>query len=291
LIERFPGERWWPTLVLIYSPQQILVIPSVLLAAYFIRFKKWSAAIITILPAGLILMMLLGAPIQKNTSDNPSDLRILTWNLYRGQAGPSLPEMVTHVWPDVICIQEGTPWSRKHLEKMLDKPQFRGWYSTECGELIILSRLPMKRLGTTHSALWASVDVNGEEVVIINAHFTAPFDARISDLVNPAKLNGAVRLRNKQTSQILDQLPTDKPAVLCGDLNTPPNSAIYRILKSEMIDAFMETGSGFGLSYYRKLPLVRIDHIMVTPNITPVRCWMPKTAVSNHKPVCADLDI
>ncbi|HOP79630.1 MAG TPA: endonuclease/exonuclease/phosphatase family protein, partial [Armatimonadota bacterium] len=101
----------------------------------------------------------------------------------------------------------------------------------------------------------------------------------------------AVRLRNKQTSQILDQLPTDKPAVLCGDLNTPPNSAIYRILKSEMIDAFMETGSGFGLSYYRKLPLVRIDHIMVTPNITPVRCWMPKTAVSNHKPVCADLDI
>ncbi|MEN6371700.1 MAG: endonuclease/exonuclease/phosphatase family protein [Armatimonadota bacterium] len=289
-LERFPGERWWPTLLLVYMPQQVWLMPPIILTVYMIIRHKWWLAVISIVPVAFVLIFLIGMSLPQASPKMPSQLRILTWNLYYGRGGSRLPELFTQTMPDIICLQEADPWAQKHLDEMLSRPQFRGWSSKVCGELVILSRFPLKRLGTTHSALWAAADVDGEEVVIANTHFAVPFKPRLSSMT-PGNICAADDLRMKQATEILNELPADVPVIVCGDFNTPPNTRIYRMLGSHMTNAFKRRGQGLGLSYKRELPMVRIDHIFSKGSIEPVQCWMPKIDASNHRPMCADFSL
>ena len=290
-LQRFPGERWWPTLLLVYSPQQIWAVPSIALAIFFLVRKKWITAAGAMAPILLVLTVLIGPPGFRSQSGERSDLRVLTWNLYYGKGGPSIPELAISTLPDVICLQEANPWAEKCLEEMLTLPQFKDWHSKVCGELVILSRFPLKRTGTTYSALWVTANIDGREVMIVCAHLAAPYDVRPPTFLDRKKLQAINKLRKVQIDDLMEHLSTDRPAIICGDFNTPPNSGIYRMITSKLTDSFKEAGSGFGLSYKREFPLVRIDHIFVSRQIKPVRCWQPKVNASNHRPLCADIQL
>jgi endonuclease/exonuclease/phosphatase (EEP) superfamily protein YafD len=255
-LQRFPGERWWPTLLLVYSPQQIWVIPSLILAAFFLFRRKWTPAASAVAPIVLVLIMLIGLPELRSQANGRSDIRVLTWNLYYGRGGSSIPELAASTLPDVICLQEANPWAEKHLLKMLTLPQFENWHSKVCGELVILSRFPLKRLGTTNSALWVSMNIDENEVVIANVHLAAPFEVKLSNFLNPRELQSANISRTRQVEELLSHTMMNKPIIICGDFNTPPNSSIYRAITSELTDSFRQAGSGFGLSYKRTFPLV-----------------------------------
>lgn len=237
----------------------------------------------------VVLTVLVGMPLPRSNQAGKAQLRVLSWNLYYGRGGPHVAELARKVWPDVICLQEADPWAETGLSELLSLPQFDGWDSETCGELVILSRFRIKRLGTTHSALWVELDVGGQDLVIANAHFGLPYTPRRPGTMKPGRLEASDRLRMSQARQIIEELPVDRPAIVCGDFNTPPNSKIYRMLTSVMRDSFRKAGSGMGLSYQRRKPMVRIDHIFVSRGITPVRCWMPDIAASNHRPISADL--
>lgn len=289
-LERFPGERWWPTLLLTYSPQVIWAIPSVAILACALVRRQWLSAAGTAALVGIVAVALMGIPIPRNPPGGTSDFRVLTWNLYHGRGGDALPELAQTVWPDVVCLQEANPWAGEGIPMILNLPQFAGWHSKICGELVILSRFPLKRLGTTHSALWVSANVDGREVVIVNAHLAVPFVPGAM-MLSPGRLYEADRLRQKQMSEILTGLPEDYLVVVCGDFNTPPNTRIYRSLRSRLINSFERSGRGTGLTFLKRLPLVRIDHIFVSDAMEPVRCWTPRAGASNHRPLCADIRI
>ncbi|MEN6519831.1 MAG: endonuclease/exonuclease/phosphatase family protein [Armatimonadota bacterium] len=289
-LERFPGERWWPTLLLTYMPQQMWLIPPVILTIYMLIHHKWWLATVSVVPAIFVLVFLMAVPFPHSSPKMPSQLRVLTWNLYYGRGGSRLPVLFTQAMPDIICLQEANPWALRHLDETLALPKFKGWNAKVCGELVILSRFSLKRLGTTHSALWVSADVDGEEVVIANVHFAVPFKPRLSSMT-PGNVGAADSLRMKQADEILRALPPGVPTIVCGDFNTPPNTRIYRELSSVMTNAFKSSGSGLGLSYKRQIPMVRIDHIFSKGNISPVKCWMPKIDASNHRPMCADFSL
>lgn len=290
VLQRFPGERFWLTLLFTYIPQQIWLIPPVFITVFMLLHHKWWLAAGSIVPVFLVLLLLMGAPVPKSAPKLQSQLRVLTWNLFYGKGGPSLDELYIQTMPDIICLQEANPWAGKSLDKTLDLPQFKGWHASVCGELVILSRFPLKRLGTTHSALWVAADVDGKEVVIVDVHFAVPFKPKLSNMT-PDKIRAADDLRMMQTKEVLEGIPAGRPTIVCGDFNTPPNTRIYRMLGSRMKNSFQSAGKGIGLSYKREFPIVRIDHIFSKGSLEPVRCWMPKINASNHRPVCADFMI
>ena len=289
LLERFPGERWWPTLLLIYLPQLILTIPSILLAAYFLKRKQWLQTALAIAALLVALTMLVGMPLPHAQSQKRAQLRIVSWNVHFGHGGPAVAELARKTWPDIICLQEANPWAEKDLDKLLSLPIFRGWHSKTCGELVILSRFPLKWLRTTHSALWVSADLGGQKIVIVNAHFAQPYKPFFSPISNLPDIYSIERFRRLQMRQIIENLPTDKPVVVCGDFNTPPNTMIYRTFASNLTDSFQHTGKGMGLSYPRQFPLTRIDHIFVGSGAAPLRCFQPEIKASDHRPLCADV--
>lgn len=83
--------------------------------------------------------------------------------------------------------------------------------------------------------------------------------------------------------------PGAQPVILGGDFNAPPSDPIQRQIRRDFSDAFIEAGTGWGNTYQRRIPVLRIDQIHATRHFTPVRCRTVTTRHSDHRMVVADL--
>ena len=83
--------------------------------------------------------------------------------------------------------------------------------------------------------------------------------------------------------------PGTQPVILGGDFNAPPGDPIQRQLRRDFDDAFSIAGTGWGNTYQRRIPVLRLDQIHTTRHFTPVRCRAVTTRFSDHRMVVADL--
>lgn len=106
------------------------------------------------------------------------------------------------------------------------------------------------------------------------------------------KLKTAFARRASQVDNLsysIDQSPY--PVILCGDFNDTPNSYAYQQLTSNLNDAFMESGKGFGNTYIGKLPSFRIDFILHDDHFTAWNCERKLIELSDHYPVTCILEM
>jgi endonuclease/exonuclease/phosphatase (EEP) superfamily protein YafD len=85
-----------------------------------------------------------------------------------------------------------------------------------------------------------------------------------------------------------------RPLILAGDLNASEASPVIRVLQEQGLrDAFSSAGRGYGYTIGHALKLgvsfLRIDHILVSPEIGVVDCFPGGWRASEHRPVIADL--
>lgn len=78
--------------------------------------------------------------------------------------------------------------------------------------------------------------------------------------------------------------------IIAGDFNMPPRGVVYRRIAGQYRNAF-SAGNGFGYTYRSSLPVLRIDHIFLSPDLRPVRCRTIGTRVSDHRPVVAEVEL
>ena len=135
---------------------------------------------------------------------------------------------------------------------------------------------------------------NGEQVEVVNVHLlTAATDLRLwhkSAWVSHRN-NRAVRLHELSlTRQVLAQTTRfpDTPTIFGGDFNAPASDIVHRQLGRDFVDAFAAAGTGWGDTYQRRFPVLRIDHVYVTRHFIPVRCRVVETKHSDHRLVVAD---
>ena len=79
------------------------------------------------------------------------------------------------------------------------------------------------------------------------------------------------------------------PAVVCGDFDDIPNSYAYFTVKGDLQDAFLKRGSGFGATFRRISPTLRIDYIMADRRFSVKQYTRIKVPYSDHYPIIADL--
>ena len=74
--------------------------------------------------------------------------------------------------------------------------------------------------------------------------------------------------------------------IVCGDFNDTPLSYTHRVISNGLIDCFVETGNGPGVSYNRSKMYVRIDNILCTPDFKPYACKVDDSIKnSDHYPI------
>lgn len=120
--------------------------------------------------------------------------------------------------------------------------------------------------------LKATLDINGQKVVVMVIHFG----------LNPDEAQNAVKA-------IIANLPESR-VVLMGDFNLPPESELLLPIREKLFD----TAALFGcqkFSYPSDAPNVKIDYIFTSSDITVEAADIPEIIASDHRPHTATIKI
>ena len=135
---------------------------------------------------------------------------------------------------------------------------------------------------------------DGTAVEVVNVHLTtAATDLRLwqRSTWRDHRINRALRLDELAiVQQALAQSRAfpNTPVLFGGDFNSPASDVVHRQLTRDWVDAFAAAGTGWGDTYHRRLPILRIDLLYASRHFTPVRCHTITTRHSDHRMVVAD---
>lgn len=236
-------------------------------------------------------------------------LRILTYNIHSclGTDGQRLPERIARViallQPDIVALQEVDV--NRARSSNLDQahriahclgmachfyPSFQ--VAEEQYGNAVLSRLPMRlvkagplpgpRRLEPRGVLWVAVTWQGLELQVFNTHLG----------LLPAERH--LQLQALIGSDWLCHPSCRDPVILCGDLNVPPRSGVCQQLRLRLADAAAAARHlRLRGTFPSRFPLVRLDHIFVSPGLDVVRvevCSGRLTRIaSDHLPLLAEL--
>jgi endonuclease/exonuclease/phosphatase family metal-dependent hydrolase len=245
----------------------------------------------------------------------PTDtLRVMTYNVHgcTGMDGKleveRIARLIARANPDVVALQEldaGRP--RSHgIDQVQLIAQYLGmefhFHPAVCVEDerygdAILTHLPLRLIkagslpglaGKPHleprGALWVAIDLHGMEIQIINTHLGLYQRERLAQV---EALLGSDWLAHEQCRE---------PVILCGDFNARPSSAVCRRLSRRLKDVQTAAQDHRPQSTFSgRLPIVRIDHIFISPGLEVTRIEVPGSELarvaSDHLPLVAEVRI
>jgi endonuclease/exonuclease/phosphatase family metal-dependent hydrolase len=241
--------------------------------------------------------------------------RILTYNVHscRGVDGKldvsRIATVIAQSRPDIVALQEvdvgrrrsdGVDQAHAIADRLSMSFHFNASVHVEeerYGDAI-LTALPMtvvksgplptppslKRL-EPRGALWVEVTVEGgRKVQIINTHLgLVPLEQR-------------AQADHLLGGEWLDHPKCADPLILLGDFNATPRYAAYKKLSAKLRDARRAAGvRGGALTFPSRFPMIRIDHMFISPSIEVANMHAPDGALmklaSDHLPLVADFRV
>lgn len=133
-------------------------------------------------------------------------------------------------------------------------------------------------------ALWVSVKINNFTLNIITTH------------LGLNQLEACQQARNLVSEDWLTHPQCRGPVILCGDFNSTPRSACWKILNRKLKDAQLKIHPKKHKStWFSRFPVRSIDHVFVSPDIEIVRIQVSRTHLdqqaSDHLPLIVDFKI
>jgi endonuclease/exonuclease/phosphatase family metal-dependent hydrolase len=241
-------------------------------------------------------------------------ISIMTYNVHSGigtdgKISPlRIAQVIEQCNPDVVALQEldagltrTSLVDQAHLIARTLEMSYHFHASIQLEEggygNAILSRSPLRLVKAgalptdpvqghfeRRGAVWVEIEHAGIKIQIIATHFGLDRKERICQA---DALTGTEWLGNP------DCRP---PVILCGDFNSLPRSSAYRRLTRLMHDAQRGIkGVRPRGTFPVQLPLLRIDHLFLSPDLKPRSVTVPRTALtrlaSDHLPLLVTLEL
>ena len=300
---------WWLEL------SRYLSYPLLLVPAFAALFLSWRlgrfwvvASVVAIIVFATVAMGFVWHPGRRE-----GNLRLMTYNVKAGNAWlrpggvEALAREVARYGPDVVVMQDAHPLLRGRPSEAEKAPLFGLPEIHVAGQYIIASRLPLRDCsegvletgGEPLAFARCTLDSKGGAVEVMTVHFESPRSG-----LNAARhegFDGIVQWQQNHESRLAQARALaralehgKRPLILAGDLNAPESSAVIQsLLAVGLRDAFSSAGRGYGYSYGHTLrpafSFLRIDHILVSPQIGVSDCFVGEKEASDHRPVIADL--
>lgn len=238
-------------------------------------------------------------------------------------------EFLRYESPDIVCFQEFYNNSKDSITNEMIIQDLLGTshivrdynpddkkHSTNKGYRIF-SKFPISNATPIFDqtdnliGIYADAQILDRKVRILNFHLKSiklgyddyDFIDKIDQKNNKEQVSGVRNIYNKvskaysiRTRQagIISRIVSESPyaVVLCGDFNDPPVSYCYRkILGGNLVDAFCQSGTGFGGTIRIKLLNFRIDYIMHSP-VLESKCFKThRENLSDHYAISCKLKI
>ncbi len=220
--------------------------------------------------------------------------------------------------------------NRNNLKTVFELLNFKSYhveypvnlYGTDHYGIAIFSKFPIIDKGvlyfdkkTTNMCVYADIKIKSDTIRIYNCHLqSVRFGEKeykfLESIGNdkedePSGEEAAARTRNifrrlksafikraKQTDLIADHISKSPfPVIISGDFNDTPTSYTYKTISKGLLDAFKESGNGFGTTYAGPIPGLRIDYLLHSPTITSYGFAVGDEKLSDHYPISATLII
>lgn len=218
---------------------------------------------------------------------------------------------------DIICLQEFYVGQKNvgALKKYIRRnfPGYKSEYFMFHGRYgsfgnVTLSRIQVLGKGvvkfeeSANLAIYTDHKVGERRFRVYNCHFESyniSFTGMIRSLFRSGtdvfsetgvKMKKSISRRPKQVDKVFSHIE-DCPyeAFVCGDFNDNPMSYTYFRMTRGRRDAFVKAGEGFGATYSRLWPFLRIDYVLVPDRFKTTGFNVPRVGYSDHYPVVAEI--
>lgn len=251
---------------------------------------------------------------EKNEDPIETDFTVLSYNvrlfnLFQWIPNENIPENIKRFIeeqnPDIICFQEYS----KSAEYELDDYKFR--HITMHGKKIktgqaIFSKFRIIAEGeialpnSDNNVVYADIVKHNDTIRVYSIHLQSVNispdiheidESKSKRIIN--RLSEAFKEQQLQSELIQSHMNDFKGhKIICGDMNNTAFSYVYKNIRGDMKDAFVEAGKGFGQTYNYKYYPARIDYIL-TDDIFEVKEFKTFKDFNNsdHFPIMARLNM
>lgn len=285
------------TAVVTYVPQQAFIIPFVIAFLYSVFFKQIRLSIINVITLLIFIFVFLGLNLHL-PSRHQADFKVMTINIAQSAYDITpIANLVVKEKPDILLLQEANPLQSRSdaMRNIVTASDYDGvkLYASCIADVAILSVNPLTNIrsypllaGSGRRVLVAETVVAGRKISIACIHFATDVSDNHSRM-SSAHLSGSAESRMVQADVVDTQLPVDA-TIVGGDFNLPPRGLAYRKLTHKYRNSF-SAANGFGYTFPAKMPLMRIDHILLSKDLSPVRWRSVATGSSDHLAVIAEI--
>jgi endonuclease/exonuclease/phosphatase family metal-dependent hydrolase len=222
---------------------------------------------------------------------------------------------------DLICLQEfltleGNKFSEDSIKGLLcHNPYIHIYYTNVASNkkslgIATYSSYPIVNKGvieftdTRNASIFSDIKINHDTVRIYNCHLQSTqlqkdnyhfidsiiFNYNTSRLIEikdiSVRLKDAYLKRARQVEILSEHIRNSPyPCLVCGDFNDTPVSYTYYKLRGKLKDAYLESGTGIGNTYYGSFPSFRIDYILHSKSIRTMGFKTKRIKLSDHYPI------
>lgn len=314
----FRDSLWW--LGIINSLSLYCFLP-LLIFLIFALYEKSIGLIVISLIALAVLCVRHGwvcfPRIPRRINDNNTCLRIMTYNLLQSNQNINgVLDSLLNAEADIIALQEMNEQIESELKCRLHPfyPYQVSGGKKDISKIAwngILSKYSLKEINSEIHGEWAAlpqvceVDFRGRSIYLINVH---AYPHRIGT-AKISEIAISHRLREEANRELLSFIRmNDKPIIVTGDFNATDQNYAYKIVCSQLKDAWREAGWGLGNTFglrldtfsNKRLPplflsflpkwLLRIDYIFISKEWTVTKAQIGKwDGYSDHRPLIVEL--
>ncbi|TXN35179.1 endonuclease/exonuclease/phosphatase family protein [Flagellimonas hymeniacidonis] len=247
-----------------------------------------------------------------NTTENvlDSDLSIMSYNTWgfnkngwikEPNIGDRIIDFIKKEDPDIVCIQEH---SRIRYQQLRQYPyRSETPYSVPRTTQAIFSKYRIVRRGsldlpeTINNIIYADILYRNDTIRVYNVHLQSfnivPSSETFSEEESERNYKRLIKTFAQQLEQAIifkKHLETSPYTnLICGDFNNTQFSNVYKTIKGDFNDTFLEKGKGFGRSYNLLGFPIRIDYILSDPEFEVISHENFDEKLSDHYPVMATL--
>lgn len=278
-------DRWLYVSAIYYAlPLPVLSLFATLAALLFRRGgDRRSMRVGFTVATGLIVwcaISTIGPGPDRNGAGESS--RILCWNIRHGLLGwDRIAETIQQMDPDMAALVEAGEWSK-------ERRQF--WKSAfpEHDVSLLGGRVVCLTRDESGAGIAGRLPGGGQYRQLDVAVAQGRLTILIVDLKSDPLQSRQPPL--ERLAEIAEQLD-DRPLVILGDFNTPPDSIHFAPLRRNHRHAFETAGTGYQPTWPLPVPVLCLDHVWVNRHVRVQSCRNGWTQASDHRPVVADVSI
>lgn len=291
----------------------VLILVNLLFILYWLlKVKKQLLLSLIVLILGYGNVISLYKFSASKQIDDDQNIAVMSYNVRLFNVFEWLPEkdinkqietFINEKNPDVLCLQD------YRVDKEVS---FDGYFKYEkvSGEKVkngqaIFSKHPIINSGsvefpdTFNNAIFVDVVRKNDTIRVYNVHLQSlKIDVNNEEILNEGSeklvnsVSNTFKIQQEQTELFLkhkNQSPYKM--IICGDFNNTAYSYVYKQIKGDLQDTFVEAGNGFGRTYNFRFFPVRIDFILVDDAFEVNSFKTFDVELSDHYPVMSRVKV